>query len=223
MIHAFEERTGEGQWVDLAMTEAATTLNGPTLLDYAVNGRKMRRPGMPHSNRSQQPRMAPHGIYPARGDDEWVAIACPGDAEWNSLADCIGRDWCSEARFRDLEGRLAHEDELDGNIAKWTAEVDKFEIQQRLLALRIPAAAVQRPTERMDEDANTEAWGLWPTVEHKLGGRVRVDGLPVHLSETDWQIREPGPLLGEHNERVYGQLLGKGAAELEELRGEGVI
>ena len=61
------ERTGQGQWIDLAMTETGTTLNGPALLDYTVNGRPLRRKGMPNSNRSQSPRMAPHGIYPCSG------------------------------------------------------------------------------------------------------------------------------------------------------------
>src|SRR5690606_29811579 len=50
-------RTGQGQWVDMACVETAITLNGPAILDYTVNGRKMRRPGMPHSNRNQFPPM----------------------------------------------------------------------------------------------------------------------------------------------------------------------
>jgi len=70
------QRTGDGQWVDLSCTDAGLTLHGPALLDWTVNGRPMRRPRSPHSNRSEHPAMAPHGIYPAQGDDEWVAIAC---------------------------------------------------------------------------------------------------------------------------------------------------
>ena len=56
--------------------------DGPDLLDYTVNGRPLRRPGQPDSNRSHSPAMAPHGIYTARGDDEWVAIACRDDDDW---------------------------------------------------------------------------------------------------------------------------------------------
>ena len=41
---------------------------------------------------------------------------------------------------------------------------------------------------RIDNDPNTAAWGLWPTSHHTLMGDVRVDGLPVHLSKTDWEI-----------------------------------
>ena len=60
-------KTGEGQYVDLSCTDAALTLNGPALLDYTVNGRPMRRPGSPHSNRNVFPPMAPHGIYRSKG------------------------------------------------------------------------------------------------------------------------------------------------------------
>ena len=63
-------RTGEGQWVDLACIEAAGTLHGAATLDATVNGRVTRRPGMPNSNRSQSPVMAPHGIWATQGEDE---------------------------------------------------------------------------------------------------------------------------------------------------------
>src|ERR1700761_6674732 len=69
-------QTGEGQWVDLACTESALSLNGPAILDWTVNGRPARRDNQPHSNRNISPPMAPHGVYACKGDDEWVAIAC---------------------------------------------------------------------------------------------------------------------------------------------------
>ena len=77
LVH--RNRTGEGQWVDLACTDAAATLHGPALLDYTVNGRPLRREGMPHSNRNQHPAMAPHGIYACAGDDDWVALGWRDD------------------------------------------------------------------------------------------------------------------------------------------------
>ena len=64
---------------------------------------------------------------------------------------------------------------------------------------------------------------LWPWVDHPLMGKVRVDGLPYHLSETDWHIGEAAPLLGEDNDVVYGEILGLSDAEIGDLRTEGVI
>jgi len=219
------KRTGEGQWVDMSCTEAGASLNGPALLDYTVNGRRLRREGMPNSNRQQSPAMAPHGIFACAGDDDWVAIACRDDADWQRLAGVVDEAWLREARFDSQDGRLAHQDELERRLGDWTATRGKFDVAQTLQRAGLPAAAVQKPQERIDQDENTAAWGLWPTVRHSNMGDVRVDGLPVHLSnhDDDWELRRGAACLGEHNEQVYGGLLGLSAGEIEALRGEGVI
>lgn len=216
-------RTGEGQWVDMSCTEAGATLNGPATLDWAVNGRPMRRPGSPHSNRSEWPPMAPHGIYPAAGDDSWIAIACRDDADWTALARVVDRPFTRDPRFAERAGRLAAQDELDRELTAWTHERDASAAARALVDAGDPASVVARPEERIEHDPNTSAWGLWPEVEHRAIGRVRVDGLPVHLSRTDWSMTRGAPCLGEHNEQVYGDLLGLPAREIEALRADGAI
>jgi len=219
LIH--RKRTGEGQWIDLACTEAALTLHGPALLDWTVNGRPSRREGQPNSNRSHWPPMAPHGIYPCAGEDEWVAIACRDGGDWDRLVAAIGEPWTADPAFADLDARLANQDALDARMAAWTEAHGKFDIQRRLRGAGVPCSAVQKPAERVDDDPDTE--GLWPTVTHSAMGRVRVDGLPVRFSETPWRIERGAPCLGEHNEAVFGRLLGLAPAEVAALREEGVI
>jgi crotonobetainyl-CoA:carnitine CoA-transferase CaiB-like acyl-CoA transferase len=220
---AYRNRTGHGQWIDMSCTEAGATLLGPQLLDYTVNGRPMRRPGMPHSNHSQSPAMAPHNIYPTAGDDNWIAIACRDDRDWRAFAAVIGEPWAGDGRFAGLAGRLEHECDLDALIEAWCRQAERFSLAARLQAAGVPAAAVQQPSERIDHDASTAAWGLWPTVTHPEMGEVRVDGLPIHLSETDWGLQRGAPCLGEHNEEVFVGLLGRDPAELDQLRAEGVV
>jgi crotonobetainyl-CoA:carnitine CoA-transferase CaiB-like acyl-CoA transferase len=216
-------QTGEGQWVDLGCSEAAATLNGPALLDYTVNGRPLRRPGSPDSNRNQFPAMAPHGIYPALGNDRWIAIACRDDDDWADFGSVVGQPWCTDPRFATNAGRIQHQDELDAAIAAWTAGHDAAGVATMLQQVRVPAVEVAHPEDRVDHDANTAAWGLWPTAHHTEMGDVRVDGVPVHLSETDWEIRRGGPCLGEHNDQVLGGLLGLSSSEIADLRAGGVI
>ncbi|MFN0028235.1 MAG: CaiB/BaiF CoA transferase family protein [Acidimicrobiales bacterium] len=216
-------RSGQGQWIDLSCTEAGAGLHGPALLDAEVNGRPMRRAGSPHSNRHQWPPMAPHGIFPTVGEDNWVAISVVDDEQWLRFSKHVDQPWAAEERWRYLTGRLEAQDQLEALVSGWTAGQDRFELAERLRRDAVAAAPVQRPAERIDGDPATGAWGLWPLVDHPVMGEVRVDGLPVHLSETDWSIQRPAPCLGQHNEEVYGGLLGLSEREMAELRAEGVI
>ena len=221
LIH--RQRTGEGQWVDLACTESALALHGPALLDWTVNGRPTRRAGRPHANRSEWPRMAPHGIYPCAGADEWVAIACRSEADWQQLCETVDEDWCHRPAFADLDSRYDAQDELDRCLGGWTATRSKFDVQRMLRAAGVPVAPVMKPEERIDLDPSSGDFGLWPTVRHAKMGDVRVDGQPVHFSKTDWQLSRGGPCLGEHNEEVLTRLLGYSSDEVAALREEGVI
>jgi len=215
------QQTGEGQWVDLACTEAATTLNGPALLDWSVNSIPMRGEREANTNRSQYNPMAPHGIYACSGEDNWIAISARHQDDWFKLAATIDAPWTHA--FDDEEHRLGNQDSLDAQVSAWTAEFDKFALQDQLRGLPIPAAAVQKPAERIEQDHTTTAFGLWPTVQHTAMGEVRVDGLPVHLSETDWHMSRGAPCLGEHNDHVLTTLLGFSTTEIEQLREEGVL
>lgn len=216
-------RTGEGQWIDISCTEAGAFLNGPALLDFTVNGRPMRRPGSPDSNHSRSPAMAPHGVYPASGDDNWVAIACRDDRDWKALTEMLDADWARGARWSSCAARVEGEAELDHRLGEWTKDFDRFVLAGELRAVGVPAAAVQRPAERIDHDPETARWGLWPTVKHSAMGNVRVDGIPVHFSEMDWVIERGAPCLGEHNDVVFGDLLGHSQEELEGFRAAGVL
>ena len=215
--------TGDGQWVDISCTEAGASLNGPALLDYTINGRPLRREGSPNSNRSQFPAMAPHGIYKTEGEDNWIAIASRNEDDWAAICEVAGTTWANDPRFATLAARVENEDDLDQRITDWTRHQERFELAAKLQAANVPATAVQRPGERVDHDSDTEAWGLWPTVHQTEMGDVRVDGMPVHLSKTDWHVENGAPCLGEHNEYVFGDLLGISESELVSLREEGVL
>jgi crotonobetainyl-CoA:carnitine CoA-transferase CaiB-like acyl-CoA transferase len=217
LIH--RRRTGEGQWVDLACTEAALTLHGPALLDWTVNGRPSRREGQPNSNRNAWPPMAPHGIYSCTGEDEWVAIACRDDDDWHRLAAAIDAPWTES--FARSDARLGDQDALDERLASWTKGLDKYDVQGRLRNAGVPCSAVQKPGERVDHDPDTK--DLWPTVTHSAMGEVRVDGFPARFSRTPWRIERGAPCLGEHNEAVFGRLLGLSPKDVAELRVEGGV
>ena len=76
----------------MACTEVAVALNGPSLLDWTVNGNPPAlQKGLIQTEANTS--KCPHGIYPTKGDDEWIAISCRDDEDWNALADVIQQTW----------------------------------------------------------------------------------------------------------------------------------
>jgi crotonobetainyl-CoA:carnitine CoA-transferase CaiB-like acyl-CoA transferase len=207
----------------MSCTEAGLTLAGPELLDFTANGRSMRRPGHPDSNRTNYPAMAPHGIFPTSEDDGWVAIACRDDVDWERLADVVDEDWARVPELRTLGGRANAADLIERRLGEWTSRRTRHSAQEELRGRGVPAAKVSTPEDRIEHDPDTRDWGLWPTVAYPNGAVVRVDGIPAHLSETDWAISRPSPELGEHSRYVFGDILGIEDDELSALQKDGVI
>ncbi len=219
LIH--RERTGEGQWVDMACTDAGAHMLGPMMLEHTANGRVFRSNDQ-HSTHSDSPRMAPHNIYASAGTDDWVAIACRDDGDWKALAGVIGIAPDDE-RFATVTARKENEGELDDVVAQWCVVRDKFSAAAALIAVGVPASPVQKPEERIDHDIGTSEWGLWPTVEHAAMGSVRVDGLPAKLSKTPWSMTRGGPVLSADTETVLGRVLGYSPEQVTALREAGVV
>lgn len=213
-------RTGEGQYIDLAQVEAAIALTGTAILDYVVNGRPSHRIG----NRSEHPAMAPHGIYRCAGEDRWIAIACCTEGQWQALCRALGHpEWLEDPRFATCLARYQHQDELDPLIEAWTRCRTPQEAMRCLQEAGVPAGAVQHPSEVVDCDPQTRERGLFPERDHPVIGRSHFNGVPPRLSRTPGTVFRHAPLLGEHNDYVYGELLGLSEKERQALREEGML
>ena len=210
------DRTGEGQFIDLAQMEATVALLGPAMLDYTANGRIER----PRGNRAAD--AAPHGAYPCAGDDRWCVIAVRTEGEWQALCEAAGRpDLASDGRFATLAARQANEDALDAEVGAWTAGLDAWELTHLLQARGVMAGVVEDLEDMVNRDPHL-------SVRHFEG--VSRDGGVVFTTH-----RQPGrldgesprlrlaPRMGEHNEAVYRGLLGLSEEEFFGLMAEGVI
>ena len=131
-------RTGQGTEIDVSAIEAGINLVGPVLLDVTVNGRTTRRPDFPTGNRLEWPHAAPHGVYPAVGEDRWVAIAVFDDAQWSGLVEALERPRVDRATRASPPRRNAsrNQDALDEHLAAWTRERDRHEVMELLQATR---------------------------------------------------------------------------------------
>jgi crotonobetainyl-CoA:carnitine CoA-transferase CaiB-like acyl-CoA transferase len=196
----------------VAQREAAMHWIGEELLLAAAIGRDR----APNGNRLEE--MAPHDAFRARGEDEWVAIGAADDAAYAALAKIVGID---DARFVTLAGRRAHEDELSGIIAAWTATRDKREIAAALQAAGVNAAPVQCARD-LYESPFLRHRGLTQRVTHPAAGTHDYQGLPLHISGWDLSIKHPAPIFGQHNRALLGAM-GYDAAAIAGLEATGVI
>ena len=209
--------TGEGQYIDLSMWEAVGTMMGEATMDYVMNGRVAEARGNRHSV------MAPHGIYPCRGDDDWVSIAVGTQEEWNALRAALGDPlWAGEERYADSYRRRRHREELDRHIAGWTSTRDAYEITQVLQAAGVAAMPCLDQRGRYF-DPHLRARECYVDVDHPVLGTEPLYGIPYKLSETPGRIRRHAPLMGEDNHYVFGELLGLSLEERNSLIEEKVL
>ncbi len=214
------EKTGEGCYIDVAQTETAAYSLSGWLLEYLANGDVVGRAG----NRSRH--AAPHGAFPCADDDQpdrWCTIACFGDADWQRLVAVMGSpEWATDPRFATLEGRQRHEEEIEQRLAAWTRERTPAEVAALLQARGVEAGVVQTCRD-LNADPQLEHRGHFTKVQHAALGEHACEALGYRLSATPGVIERPGPLLGEHSEHVYRDILGLGDAEVERLSADGVL
>ena len=215
----YRERSGRGQFVDMAQGEAAMQRIAEPLIDYAMNGRV----AGPQGNR--YPGVAPHGIYRAAGEDSWIAIVARDDQEWASLLEVAAGSELQDARFADLAGRLANQDALDEAIERWTTKLDAGELTEQLQAAGVPSSPVMDSLALLADENFSELRSR--NTELVADTSVTMDkiyqGVPWKLTATPAVITGPEPLPGQHNRQVFGGLLGLSDAEVEDLREAGVI
>jgi crotonobetainyl-CoA:carnitine CoA-transferase CaiB-like acyl-CoA transferase len=161
--------------------------------------------------------MAPHGVYPSTGEDQWVAIACETNAHWAALCDVIGRaDLAADTSLATVPGRQAREDELDAILAAWSAELSNEEATERCQAAGIPSHAVQSSAE-CAADPQLVHRNHFVEVEHAMFDTVTVEGPRAVLSRTPGRPAGGPPTIGQHTYDVVTEILGYDEERLGDL------
>jgi len=242
-------QTGQGQFIDLSQREATVGLLGEAMMDFALNGRVAaptgnRHPTMaPHGifpcmgnsdqmegNREQgtgksgeQPNPQ-SAIRNPQSNDRWIAIAVQNDAQWQALRAAMGEPvWSQDERFATILGRTRHQDELEAQLARWTAGFDADELMHRLQRDGVPAGAVlDGATVVRDPQLVARGWfeQVTPT---EVGRPYPMATPPWRMSGSAYAPLLPAPLLGEQNDLVFREILGLSEAEYEQYQRDGVI
>ncbi|MBI2849852.1 MAG: CoA transferase [Chloroflexi bacterium] len=210
-------KTGEGQYVEVAQAEVTASLLGPLYLDYFVNNRI----SPPRGNR--HPQFAPYNSYRCKGDDRWCVIAIRSEDEWQQFRQALDSPkWAEDAKFENIAARLKNIAELDENIEKWTRQYTPHQVMKILQSSGIAAGAVQNG-EDLYFDIQLRARGHMLEIDTGRQGLITFDGPPLHLSAGQRTQTKGAPILGEHDDYVYKQLLGLTQAEIDKLTESKVI
>jgi crotonobetainyl-CoA:carnitine CoA-transferase CaiB-like acyl-CoA transferase len=210
------ERTGEGQFVEVAMLDALY----PTLMSSVAA--YYRRPDAPPrtGNRHSGLAVSPYNVYET--DDGYVAIICVNERHWERLTELMDReDLQDDLRFATNEKRANNMDAIDELIEEWSREQERDELADSLLEAGIPCAPVKEHGEVI-HDPHLAERGMVNELDHPEFGEIRVPGLPIRLHDADDPEFEPAPGAGEDAEAILHEM-GLSDEEIRHLREEGIV
>ena len=214
-VHS-REQTGRGQVVDSAIYEAVLGVMESTVPEYTVGNFIRERTG------SFLPGLAPSNVYPTREED-MILIGANQDTVFRRLCAAMGRDeLAQDERYRSHQARGEHQRELDELIADWSRQYATEELLDRLEAHGVPAGRMYRAPDML-ADPHYRARNAILEVEHAEYRDLKMQNVFPRLSATPGRVNWAGPVIGQHNDEVYAELLDYDAGELDQLRSRGVI
>jgi crotonobetainyl-CoA:carnitine CoA-transferase CaiB-like acyl-CoA transferase len=217
----YRERTGMGQFIDMAQGEATIQRIAEPIMDYFMNGRVAGTQG------NRYPGVAPHGIYRASGEDRWIAIVAGAEDEWAALVELAGGSAgpLGDARFATLAVRSANQDALDAAINSWTGGHDAVELAEALQAAGVPAHAVMNPPMLVADENFAALRGSYLRLAEGIPFEASdlYQGVQWKLTRTPCLIANPGKPMGSDNGYVFTDVLEVPAAEQERLQTAGII
>lgn len=209
-------RTGVGMHLDLSQMECAAAVGLTAMAECQESGL------VPGPLGSRDLLMAPHGHFPCKGEDNWVAIAVRPE-QWESFCRAAGHlEWTADPRLAAFEARQRHIDYLEGLVAGWTATLSAAAAAGLLTGAGIAASPVRTMAEVL-ADPDLRGRGVLQPAPHPLLGAEEVFATPWRFPEASIRVRRHAPLLGEHTDSVLRRVLGLTQAEVEEFRQSGAL
>jgi crotonobetainyl-CoA:carnitine CoA-transferase CaiB-like acyl-CoA transferase len=209
------ERTGEGQYIDIGMLDTSVAWLANQAMNYLATGENPPRLG------NQHPNIAPYQVFPTA--DGHIVLSVGNDPTWRRFCEAFGlAELIGDPRFATNAARVANRAAVTEALTPLMQSRTTTEWVARLEALKIGCGPINRLAD-VFADPHVKARGMVVEMPHAEAGTIKVLANPVKLSATPPTYRITPPALGEHTERVLGELLGMGAAEVAALRTKGVV
>ena len=210
----YRQRTGQGQHIDLSMSETFVNFIPESVAEYSRVGHP------PPAIGNRDPYKVPHGVYRCKGADHWVAISVSTEEEWQSLCSTIGQpEIAQDPLFSEPSVRWQHHDELDDIITRWTRQRSHYEAMHLLQEAGVPAGAALDPKDLLN-DPHLKARRRVVWTDHPEAGRHRMVGAVWDIGNVPPLKYRHAPCIGQHTDEVLRDLLGLSEQEVERLRRE---
>lgn len=211
----WRERTRQGQHIDVSLMDSVFFTLGYQFIDHVNFGLEGERQG------NRYPGAGVTDIYQSR--DGYFVIQVPTDQMWRKLATAMGReDLIDDSRFDTNLKRWENDPLVHEVVEQWSKNKPLDELTKTLTEARIPFSPVLS-LDQLATDPCLLARDMILEQEQPLMGKVRIPGIPLKLSATPGKIAKQAPSLGEHNQELYGELLGFTTETIKKLEEEGVI
>lgn len=206
------EKTGQGQHVDVSMFDTIFSILENALVNYTFDGIVSERNG------NVDPSIAPFDIYDCK--DGFIALGVGNDRLFAKFCKAINHEeLLDDPRYKDNESRCQHYvPSLQNLIREWCMEHTKKEIEDIMDELGVPCGPVLNVKEAI-EHPHIKARDMMVHCEHPTAGDQYFQGCVIKLSETPGSVDAPAPLLGQHNEEIFGL----SEVQVVELNEQGVI
>jgi len=206
-----KEKTGRGQAIDVSMLEGQMSLLGTMIGGYLADGE------LPVPMGTAYKALLPYQTFRTKTRD--LALAVGSEKLWQVFCPAIGRpELANDPRYRRNVDRAKNR----ATLIPLLQEVFLTKTYEEWEAIFLPFGAINN-IEQVVNHPQVKARASLVEMNHPRAGKVRMVGAPVRLSETPGSVRTPSPMLGEHTSEVLRELLGMSAAEVDALRGAGVI
>ena len=213
LVH--RERTGKGQFIELALLDTIVAFNANQIVAYFCSGKIPARWGNAHGQ------VVPYEVFPTA--DGHIILAVGNDSQFASFCQTAGcPELAEEPRFKTMSQRIVHRGELIPLITEIMRTRAKHEWIEALEAANVPCGPINNMKE-VFEDPQVRHRKLRVDMPHPTGGVAPVVASPMRLAETPVEYRLAPPLLGQHNEEILKGLLGRSDAELARLKSAGII
>jgi crotonobetainyl-CoA:carnitine CoA-transferase CaiB-like acyl-CoA transferase len=211
----YRERTGRGQYIDVALLDAQVAWLANVAQNYMVSGEPPRRYGNAHPN------IVPYETFETA--DGYLALGVGNDRQYQRLCDLAGRaDLWADARFRTNAGRVTHRAELIPLLQEVFRTRPTADWIEMLNAAGIPIGPIN-DVPAVFRHPQVIAREMRQTIEHPRMGAIPQLGPVAKLSETPAGIYRPPPLLGEHTRAILRDELNCTEEEIAYLQQEQVI